>query len=132
MAEPDTDDLLIPGSMPPRDALGSLEGGTFLEQVHAALIEVLSECEVLRKPGAVSVSIKITPQPHGRMASIVGHVNKVTPKRDPVGQYLFYKNGQLSKRDPDQDELPGVRIVEQPLVPPKEVTQPDAPAKEVN
>lgn len=119
-------------ALPPREALGRLENGSFLEKLYEAFTEVSNECQALRKEGSVTVKIKIHPQPvGGRMVTPTVKITRSMPERDPEGAVLFYKDGQWFLNDPDQPSFGPMRVVEQPLVPPREVDGSPAQAKEV-
>jgi hypothetical protein len=96
------------------DVLGNLEGGHTFASLNDDLAELVSAVQMHRKPGEISVTLKVTP--NGERAVSVTAATKVKMPEPSKGVTTFFTTqaGDLLRRDPNQPELPLRDVSEQP------------------
>lgn len=87
--------------------VGRLGQGRLIQDLADALSVVATEVVATKKPGAVTVTLKVLPSPAGdEMVLINDTIARKAPSREPRGAYLYAIEGQLFARDPRQTQLP--------------------------
>lgn len=88
------------------DVLGELEGGDVLQDLTAALYDVVRAVMDVRKPGGIKIAIKVTPTGKGSV-ELDTKFEVVEPKHDRSSTTFFVANdGSLLRNDPNQPRLP--------------------------
>lgn len=78
--------------------------GALDDDLSAALEEVAQQVVLMGKAGALSLTLKLSTKGDGVL--VTADVNAKPPKHD---RQLFYfaRNGELTRRDPNQPQIPG-------------------------
>lgn len=93
------------------DFVGTLRRGTLLDDAAEALQEVTQAVQETGKPGTVTIQFQVRPasKHDATMLVIRDKVSAKTPEPDRAETVFFATDdGQLSRRDPRQPELPGL------------------------
>jgi len=88
------------------DVLGSVEGGIAFNQVNDQLQELVLAVTQHRKPGEITVTLKVNP--NGETAVSVTAAIKAKIPEAAKGVTIFFADGggNLLRRNPNQPELP--------------------------
>lgn len=105
-------------------SLCRVKNGDFIDEVDAALSEVVQAVTRLGKKGSLKIKIEVQPNGQGRVA-IDTDVVCSPPKEKRHPYPLFAFNGQLVNRDPDQMEMELKTTPHPNVVPLRTVTPPD-------
>lgn len=88
------------------DVIGELEGGDFLREVTELLYNVSLAVRETRKPGALKLSLKLTPTGKGSV-ELDAKVDATVPEHDrPTTIFFLSPDGTLLRNDPNQPRLP--------------------------
>lgn len=91
-------------------ALCRLEGGGFIEELGAALLETAAAAYNLTKKGEVTIKLKFSPN-GARKMGITAAISKKVPQEERADTTLFVTpDGQLLAHDPDQQRM-DLRVV---------------------
>lgn len=96
------------------NTLTRLNKGGCIPELDEALSKLTSQCRVTGKPGKLTLTLKMKPVDNaGDMMEIVDSITVSKPEI-PRKSALFYAtdDGQLSRNDPNQPELPALREVD--------------------
>lgn len=89
-------------------------GGAAHNEVSDAFNELVAAVQQYAKPGELTLTIKVKPAATGGGTVFV--TDKVTlkaPEGDrPAALFFIDADANLSRRDPNQPELPGMRVIE--------------------
>lgn len=96
------------------DVLGSVEGGVVFNQLNEQLQDLVVAVTERRKPGEITVTLKVSPNGE-RAVSVTAALKSKVPEA-AKGVTIFYADGggNLLRRDPRQAELPLREVTEQP------------------
>lgn len=92
--------------------LGMLRGGVVLPELDNALTELVGAVKATGKPGSITLTLSVAPAKGGGTNMLfVGDVVAVKPPKIDREQTLVFAtdDNTLSRRDPRQPDLPGVR-----------------------
>lgn len=102
------------------DVIGELENGDVLADLTRQLYELVHAVQDTRKPGAIKLSISVTPTGRGSVELDVKIDGKVPEHDRPSTTFFVSRDGALHRDDPNQPRLP-LREVEQPRTAPVRV-----------
>lgn len=86
-------------------ALCRLEGGGFIEELGATLLEVAAASYNLTKKGEVTIKLKFSPN-GARKMGITAAISKKVPQEERADTTMFVTpDGQLLAHDPDQQRF---------------------------
>lgn len=93
------------------DILGELSAGETVDTLTKDLAEVVNAVRLTGKTGKVTLELTVK-QNGARGVSIADKITTKTP-RDDRGESLFFADadGGLHRRDPRQQDLPGLRTI---------------------
>lgn len=99
------------------DLLRQQEKGDLMADAEARLLEVVEAVQRTGKPGVLTVKLKIQ-QPQqpldGAAVFILAAVTATVPVPDRKTSLFYAVDGQISRRDPRQAELPSINAVGKP------------------
>lgn len=88
------------------DILGEIENGQFLRELTAQVYEIVRATQETRKPGALKLSIKISPTGRGSV-EIDAKMDANVPEHDrPTTTFFVTHDGTMMRNDPNQPRLP--------------------------
>lgn len=88
------------------DLLRQAQNGKVAESVTEALREVSMAAIAARKPGELTLKIKVTPESQGRQTTLEFEVATKTPRAKlPKGVFWMTDDYDLVRSDPDQREM---------------------------
>lgn len=88
------------------DIIGSLEGGRAFDQLNDSLAEVVQAVIAQRKPGEITLSVKVNPNGETAVSIVPVIKVKVPEAARAVTTFFADEHGNLLRRDPRQRELP--------------------------
>lgn len=89
------------------DWIATYGGGVLNDRLTAALREVAEQVVLLDKAGAISIKLTIAAKAGGVIVS--PKVTTTAPEGKESGQFFFVTaDGSLSRRDPNQPQLPSM------------------------
>jgi len=91
---------------PLTDILGELENGYSLRELTAKVYEVARAARETRKPGALKLTIKVSPTGRGSV-ELDAKMDATVPEHDrPTTTFFLTPDGTLMWNDPNQPRLP--------------------------
>ena len=85
--------------------------GELSEKGGEKIVELIRDCRATGRAGSVTVTLKFIPGKAGQM-HITGDLKITEPKKDKYESIMFdLPSGELSRDDPAQANLPGIRKV---------------------
>lgn len=107
--DPKTGEIHETGDGPPMDVLGTIRrlgNGHLLDELADALALVSAEVVETGKPGAVTLTLKVSNREIGDVMVIVqDQITRKLPTKPARGTYVFAVGGGLYSRDPRQVEM---------------------------
>lgn len=105
------------------DLLRQAQNGKVAESSTEALREVSAAAIAARKPGELTLKIKVVPETQGRQTTLEFDVSTKSPRpKLPKGIFWMSDNYDLLRADPDQREMfAGVTDGGRPYTPPRAV-----------
>lgn len=91
--------------------LADYQGGLLDSQLGRELEKVVAAVNKQGKKGSISLSLEIKPAGNGKVDLVANYVAKPPVDNTVKGLMWVDKNNNLVPRDPDQPDLPGIRIV---------------------
>lgn len=86
--------------------------GRLHDELSEGLATLVAACQELEKGGSLSLTIKVKPSKDGESVQISDDLKIKAPEPDRQPSVFFTdRHGNVSRNNPRQDELPGVRIV---------------------
>jgi hypothetical protein len=108
------------------EAVRDLEYSEFLERANKAWTELVRSCASHGKAGQLTLTIDIKPE-KGSMVKVIGDVKTKLPRVSPAASVMFFSpTSGLSRSDPRQMEINGLRVVDRGAS--AELREPAAPA----
>lgn len=99
------EDSFIEGR-PFTDVIGDLENGYLLKELTTKVYEIVRAVRETRKPGALSLKVKISPTGRGSV-ELDAKVDATIPEHDrPTTTFFMSHDGTLLRNDPNQPRLP--------------------------
>lgn len=90
-----------------------LRKGHLSDELNDKLRELVLAVAQSGKSGSISLTIKIKPASKGGPLEVHDDVKMTLPRPDRSSTYLYNTDdGGLTRNDPAQEELPGIRAVE--------------------
>lgn len=86
-------------------------GGALHAEASDALHELVEAIEATGRGGELRIVLKIKPIGQGRQVTVMDEVVVKAPQSERPLAIWFPDSGSLSRRDPNQAELPGMRPV---------------------
>lgn len=103
----------------------ALRYGTLGEELTKRLTSLTQACQERGKAGKITLTLTLKPGKGGQM-EVFDDIKFVEPKEDRGSSIMFATpEGHLQREDPRQKSLPGIRSVEQPAAPVREVVDAD-------
>lgn len=91
---------------PLTDVLGELENGYLLKELTSKMYEIVRAVREVRKPGALTLKLKITPTGRGSV-ELDAKLDANIPEHDrPTTTFFMADDGTLLRNDPNQPRLP--------------------------
>lgn len=103
----DEDQTIAPFS----ELLLQQRGGALHAEASDALHELVEAIDTTGKGGELRIILKIKPIGQGRQVTVTDEVVVKAPQQERPLAIWFPDGGSLSRRDPNQAELPGMRPV---------------------
>lgn len=94
------------------DVLGNLEGGLAFEKINDQLAELVLAVTQHRKPGEITVSLKVAPNGDTAVSIVAAVKAKIPEGAHGVTVFFADDGGNLLRRDPRQAELPLREVTE--------------------
>jgi hypothetical protein len=97
---------------PALDTLRELRDGRFLDELSTELNDLTRQVRQTDKPGKVTITLNVKPVENDASRVIVSDLIAVTPPKVKKAT-LFYTTAEsnLSRRDPNQPDIPGLEDV---------------------
>ena len=92
--------------MDPLSTLQRLGQGRLIEELHQALVATAEEVRETGKPGAVTLTLKVSNAAQGEpMMVITDQITRKSPSKAPRSAFLYAVDGELHREDPRQTRM---------------------------
>lgn len=99
---------------PITDVLRQLRNGLMLDDMADQMQELVNAVEATGKGGSLTLKLDVKPfAKHGGAMIVKDTIKLTAPKIESSGTVLFATpEGNLQRKDPRQDDLPGIRLAD--------------------
>jgi hypothetical protein len=106
---------------PLTDIIGEIENGQFLHEATKAFNDVMEGVNETGKAGKIKITIDVRPTGKNTVSVVAAVDEKIPEHTRPVTTFYVDKQGQLTRRDPNQPDLPLRSVVDNDAAPPRQV-----------
>lgn len=88
------------------DMMSAIDRGAFINTVEDAMRDLVLACDDLQKPGEITLTVKLKPQPDTGSMLVTGTVKTKLPQRSPRASIFFANtDGHLTRHDQRQPDM---------------------------
>ena len=94
------------------DTLAQLRYGTAAEELTEMMATLIAKCTETGKGGSITLKLSVSPGKSGQVEIVDSITTKLPEFSRSTSLFFVTPEGNLSRNDPRQGELPGVRAIE--------------------